>query len=88
MTCKEQRERERERERERRLGDGRGRDQPGLVNPRKEYGLCPDTNLEPQEDFKLEGGLIRSVYQKMWKPERKRDPGGGDCVNQTEMSVL
>lgn len=38
----------------------------GLVNLMKEYGLCPDS-----KDFKLEGGMIRFAYQKMWGMERK-----------------
>lgn len=38
----------------------------GLVNLMKEHGLCPDS-----KDFKLEGGIIRFAYQKMWGMERK-----------------
>ena len=59
MTWEEHREKE---------GSGGGQ---GLVIPMKEYGLCPDSNLELQKDFKLEGGIIRFACQKMWKTERE-----------------
>ena len=38
----------------------------GLVNLMKVHGLCPDS-----KDFKLERGIIRFAYQKIWGKERK-----------------
>ena len=53
-----------EREKERRFEGWVGA-RSGLVNLIKER-LCPDS-----KDFKLQGGIIRFAYQKMWGVERK-----------------